>query len=136
MFLILSSTFVGGLAIALWGLFGDRSKGRARCPKCLYDMRALPSQRLDLACPECGHRARTERHLYRDHRRWSLIVTGFLLVLLSGSPLIIVYGWYHEQRIIRALSPDEVGGASSRMRQMPFRRFWCATACWRTCVPM
>ena len=28
-----------GVLLVLWGLWGDRSKGRPRCPKCWYDMR-------------------------------------------------------------------------------------------------
>ena len=27
-----------GLLLILWGVWGDRSKGRTRCPKCWYDM--------------------------------------------------------------------------------------------------
>ena len=27
-----------GLLLILWGVWGDRSKGRPRCPKCWYDM--------------------------------------------------------------------------------------------------
>ena len=106
--IVLLFIFVGALAITLWGLFGDRSKGRARCPKCLYDVRARPLERRDLVCPECGHGARTERHLYRNHRRWGTVVTGLLLMILSGSPLMFVCGWYYEQTVIKAL--DDVGG--------------------------
>ena len=28
-----------GLLLVFWGLWGDRSRGRPRCPKCWYDMR-------------------------------------------------------------------------------------------------
>ena len=28
-----------GLLLVCWGLWGDRSRGRPRCPKCWYDMR-------------------------------------------------------------------------------------------------
>ena len=33
------------------GVRGDRSKGRTRCPKCWYDMRATVRR---LLCAECG----------------------------------------------------------------------------------
>ena len=31
-----------GLLFICWGLWGDRSNGRSRCPKCWYDMRGSP----------------------------------------------------------------------------------------------
>ena len=40
-----------GLLLVVWGLWGDRSKGRPRCPKCWYDMRGTVPR---LVCPECG----------------------------------------------------------------------------------
>ena len=46
---------VAGLVVSpplvWWGFYGDRSKGRARCPKCWYDMRGTVPK---LVCPECG----------------------------------------------------------------------------------
>jgi hypothetical protein len=65
-----------GLLLICWGVWGDRSKGRARCPKCWYDMRgSLPR----LECPECGHDAEQDRQLYKDHTRSGLIVIGLVL---------------------------------------------------------
>ena len=90
-----------GLLLVCWGLWGDRSKGRARCPKCWYDMRgSLPS----LVCPECGHDAKQARRLYRNRRRWWPVVLGVMLVLLLSYPLIIVGGWYREQSAINNLT--------------------------------
>ena len=90
----------GGLLLICWGLWGDRSKGRARCPKCWYDMRgSLPR----LACPECGHHAGSERRLYRNRRRRWRAMVGAVLVLLMSYPLTIIGGWYREQA---ALSRD------------------------------
>ena len=37
---------VAGVVLVCFGLWGDRSKGRPRCPKCWYDMRG--------AVPEAG----------------------------------------------------------------------------------
>ena len=90
-----------GLLLVCWGLWGDRSMGRARCPKCWYDMRGtLPK----LECPECGHDAKQERGLYRNRRGWRRIVVGVLLVLLFSYPLRIVGGWYREQEAMRKLA--------------------------------
>ena len=89
-----------GLLLVCWGLWGDRSKGRARCPRCWYDMRgSLPS----LQCPECGHDAKQERRLYRNHRRWWRTALGVVLVLLASYALIVVSRWYREQSPIQAL---------------------------------
>ena len=38
-----------GLLLVCWGLWGDRSKGRPRCPKCWYDMRGTVPK---LVCAE------------------------------------------------------------------------------------
>ena len=52
-----------GLLLVCWGLWGDRSKGRPRCPKCWYDLRgSLPR----LECPECGHDGKQELWLPRN----------------------------------------------------------------------
>jgi hypothetical protein len=87
-----------GLLLVYWGLWGDRSKGRARCPRCWYDMRGtLPK----LECPECGHDARQAHRLRKHHRQWGPAVLGVLLVLLSAYPLVIVAGWWREQAVLR-----------------------------------
>ena len=67
-----------GVLLVCFGLWGDRSKGRPRCPKCWYDMRGTV---LSLECPECGHDAGSERRLYRTQRRWRPIAVGIVLVL-------------------------------------------------------
>ena len=40
-----------GLLLICSGLWGDRSKGRPRCPKCWYDMRGTV---VELVCAECA----------------------------------------------------------------------------------
>ena len=90
-----------GVLLLCWGLWGDRSKGRARCPKCWYDMRgSLPS----LVCPECGHAPGSEHQLYRSRRRWARVVVGVGLVVLFSYPVTIAGGWYREQLSIQALT--------------------------------
>ena len=92
---------LAGLLLVCWGLWGDRSKGRPRCPKCWYDMRgSLPK----LECPECGHDAKQERHLYRNRRHWGPLVPGIVLALLFSYPLRIVGEWCHEQSTVQGLT--------------------------------
>ena len=89
-----------GWALLCWGLWGDRSKGRVRCPRCWYDMRGTVPR---LVCPECGHDAGSERQLCRDRRGWRRIVLGVLLLLVSSYPLLAVVGWVRERRAMAAL---------------------------------
>ena len=99
----LSLIFIAGLTLAYWGLWGNRSKGRPRCPKCWYDMRgSLPS----VVCPECGHDGRVERRLYKNRRRWWAIVVGIILMLPSGYSLNLMYGWYREQAAIATIKAN------------------------------
>ena len=86
---VIGVVVLGDFVIRL-GVRGDRSDGRARCPKCWYDMRGtLPR----LVCPECGHDARQEAQLYLDRSRPWLIALGLLIVLggllLLGSVLLL-----------------------------------------------
>ncbi len=57
--------FIVAVAILWWGLFGDRARGRRRCPRCWYDM----SHSNGLRCSECGRTAPNEKHLLRTRRR-------------------------------------------------------------------
>ena len=99
-----------GLALVCWGLWSDRSKGGVRCPSCWYDMRgSLPS----LVCPECGHDARSERRLHKNHRYWGRIVLGVVLVLLCVYPQVIAGGWLREQPAIRRASTSGAWGGRS-----------------------
>jgi hypothetical protein len=92
-----------GLALAAWGLFGNRLRrcGRDRaipeCPRCHYDLRGQPADR-PRTCPECGHTAKSDRELYRGRRRWWPAVLGLIVFTLpSGGVLYIVVGWQGEQ---------------------------------------
>ena len=103
--------FLGAMALLWWGLFGDRSKGRTRCPKCWYDMRgSVAAERL--ACPECGYEARRERQLRKSRRRWLPIVIALILLLPYGYAGWIVGGWWREkgkfEQLIERNIVDEV----------------------------
>lgn len=65
------------LAITLWALFTDRSRGRARCPRCFFSLEGLSAPR----CPECGRDVTDERRLHRTRRRWGVAVLAALLLL-------------------------------------------------------
>ena len=68
---------LGGLTWGLWAMFGDRSRGRRRCPRCWYDMSATSHRR----CSECGHEVRRESAFFRTRRRWRRIALGLVLIL-------------------------------------------------------
>lgn len=66
------------LAVTWWGLYGDPGRWKRRCPRCWYDL----SHSSGMKCPECGHTARNEKHLYRTRRRWlPALVSAFLAAL-------------------------------------------------------
>ncbi len=69
------------LAVTWWGLFGDRARGRRRCPKCWYDL----SGTVGLTCPECGRTARRERSLHRTRRRPLFAIAAALAAALGAS---------------------------------------------------
>ena len=64
------------VCVALWG---DRAKGRSRCPSCWYDMAGSPS----LTCPECGKAVRSNSSLLRTRRSWKSVALAALLVLVG-----------------------------------------------------
>lgn len=66
-------------ALTWWGLFGDRARGRRRCPRCWYDMTGTPGR----LCPECGREARHEKSLFRARRRLLPAAAGALAASLG-----------------------------------------------------
>lgn len=112
---------VFGLWIGIVWAIGDRSRGRRRCTRCLYDLSGLTG----LRCPECGREFRSEKHLFRAKRgRWACVVSLFLIavsgfafsrtgkveeygplmlvptpVLMAGwrwLPAPVIYSWNHD----------------------------------------
>ncbi len=71
------------IAIALMarGLYGDRARGRRRCPSCWYPIRTA-----HLTCPECGHTVRDEAQFFRTRRSGKLIVAGVCALLFACVP--------------------------------------------------
>ncbi|MFZ4575751.1 MAG: hypothetical protein ACOYN0_15255 [Phycisphaerales bacterium] len=86
-----------GVALLLWGLLKDRSRGRKRCPQCWYDM----SGATGLRCPECGHECRAERELFRTRRRWRTASLGLALLL----PLLGFFAYRDGRRVWYSLPP-------------------------------
>ncbi|MHC4415784.1 MAG: hypothetical protein ACYS0G_10910 [Planctomycetota bacterium] len=76
-------TLLVGLCLVLtwWGLFGDRARGRRRCPRCWYDLSHSPG----MTCPECGYTALRERNLFRTRRRWVPALAAALAAALAVS---------------------------------------------------
>jgi hypothetical protein len=74
---------LGGLVLAAWALFGDRSRAR-RCRGCWYSMEGVPG----LTCPECGWEAKSEGVLTRRRRRWRVVILG--VVLAGGGAGMVV----------------------------------------------
>ena len=91
LFWLLGLLFLGTcLAVTWWGLFGDRARGRRRCPRCWYDL-SFSSGR---TCPECGHTANTERSLFRNRRR----LTAAMLAALAADGETLLNRVYHLDR--------------------------------------
>lgn len=124
---------VGGLLL-LWALFGDRSRGRKRCPKCWYDMSgAVARQEEDgrgvFTCPECGRVVNGERGLARTRRNWSWAALGALIVFGSVDsryvlPRIEREGWLAllPSSILVFIAP--LGGADWEIEHEGGRRFF------------
>lgn len=106
-------------AVVAWALFGDRSRGRKRCPRCWYDMSAA----VGLKCPECGKDAKGERGLLRTRRRWRLVVVGVVMGVVGMSlrvvPVVRAHGWaaiLPEWVLVRCLMPvGEEGERSTKL---------------------
>ena len=91
---------VAGLLLAWWGVWGSRSKGRARCPECWADLSAVLPK---LECPTCGHNAGEERRLYHNRRRWKAVVLGAILIAPWFYPPGVIRTWDREQGAIKEL---------------------------------
>lgn len=68
-----------GLALLAWSLFADRARGRARCPRCWYDL----SGSRGLRCSECGYVSRRARAFLKTRRRWRWALAGAMLIAVG-----------------------------------------------------
>lgn len=64
------------VGVIWWAIFGDKARGRRRCPRCWHDLSRTPG----LTCSECGHAAQSEADLGRARRRWGTAVATLVAV--------------------------------------------------------
>lgn len=140
-----------GLVAAISGCIGKSSGGKRHCPKCWYDMQALPGTR----CPECGHEAKLARLLYKRRRRPVRAAVGVLVVALGVAlmltPVVKRGGWVRlvpASALIAAIefAPDEIPSRPSRVQGLAnelllrreaglwdWQEAWLSGACARIC---
>lgn len=96
-FWMLAALGAAAIALALWGWWGDRARGRARCPRCWYDLSALRPD-APPACPECGWHSRDRRDLFRTRRRRRAVALGLTLAAAAMA-------WPLGRTVVRAFTP-------------------------------
>lgn len=71
---------LAAMALVWLALFGDKPRGKARCPRCWYELGTLASPpALPVTCPECGKRVERPRQLSRRRfGRWTMLAAWFL----------------------------------------------------------
>lgn len=80
---VLAAAFMAAAVGAIWwAVFGDKSRGRRRCPRCWHDL----SRTAGLTCGECGFTARAEAELGKARRRW-----GSALAVLAAVVAVAVW---------------------------------------------
>lgn len=76
-----------GTLLFLWSMFRDRSGGRARCPKCWYDLAGLVNPEATtpwpVTCPECGRKMERDSQTRRTRRHWKPAVLALVLMLAA-----------------------------------------------------
>ncbi len=89
------------LALAVWGCRFDSSKGRARCPRCWYDLttarRIANSTGVRGNCSECGlHIGQDRDYFHPRANRWLQFAPVCSLVVMYAVyvvPRVYLYGW-------------------------------------------
>jgi hypothetical protein len=66
-----------GIGVTWWALFGDKARGRRRCPRCWHDLSGTPGR----TCGECGFEAIDEPELFATRRRWPIAVSSVAFIL-------------------------------------------------------
>lgn len=66
---------LAAMALAWLAIFGDKPRGKARCPRCWYELGTLDSPpALPVTCPECGKKVHAPRQLRRRRiKRWPVL---------------------------------------------------------------
>ncbi|MBS0197329.1 MAG: hypothetical protein JSR77_11275 [Planctomycetes bacterium] len=86
-----------GAAVAVRGLWGDRARGRRRCPKCFYGLDGVKPGAEGYTCPECGREGIAEKSLYRARASRRMVLGGIALALMSNAlfavPRVGAAGW-------------------------------------------
>lgn len=102
-----------------WAIFGDKSRGRRRCPRCWHDLSRTPG----LTCGECGFAARAEAQFARPRRRWwlaavALLATASVAVAAQLSILSASWPTYLPDAVLvrmpRAAATVPIPGAAER----------------------
>ncbi len=107
-----------------WGAFRDRARGRARCPRCWYDLSRRPgasstlaSPSLPMTCPECGRRVAAGHDLFRTRRRWRATAVASALILLGIAAALTPYTraqgllWWAPTSVLLAIEPRDRASA-------------------------
>jgi hypothetical protein len=92
-FLLVAAVAAGGIGVTWWAIFGDKARGRRRCPRCWHDLSGTPG----LTCGECGHAARAERDLLAARRRWGIAAAtvAFMVAIAGWTRLTVLDARWH-----------------------------------------
>jgi len=111
--LLVALVAAGGIGVTWWAIFGDKSRGRRRCPRCWHDLSGTPGR----TCGECGHAARSEDELLAARRRWSIAAAtvAFMVGVAGWARLEVLDAKWHTHLpdgalalLVRTLDADSV----------------------------
>ncbi len=103
---IAAALFLCALGLLYWGLWGDRARGRLRCPKCWFQMADQMAKAFkddEFKCPQCDHDARTEKRLRKSRKRWGLILTSCVLLMPHAYGLYVFAAWIPDRALVLKL---------------------------------